>query len=221
MTTQKTYLADICWTLYKSNTTQDFIDFVVSDPTYLRLRRMYRHRLFRRALHVWFRLTGTDPWRRYVVSRLQGMSRKQLRDSSEAFIHSLENKKVKEVWKLLDKADEIVLVSSTLGPVAQAVAKQMPVPPVMVTASGLEYENEIFTGHIADDKLKCKLTDEQLSQWKPFTVITDNFTDLNIIAQAEEAYIVTYNNRPLWQHRLGRLGNLPQIHYIETDGEHY
>ena len=222
MVNNKNILVDICWTLYKSNTTQDFIDFVATDKSYRRWRRLQRSRTVRFLLHAYVRLTGIDPWRRYAVRQLRGMPREQLTIKAEEFVSGLEQRKVEPVWQLFDNAQHIVLLSSTLDIVAQAVAGKLPREPEQVMASTLGFDGDMCTGEITSDRLTQKLTDSQAAKFRPYTIITDNISDLPLIAKSRQAYIVTYRNQWRWKRRLANMNKSNHsITFIPSNGEHY
>ncbi len=211
---QKVLLTDICWTLFYSNTTMDFLDFVVKDASYLRLRKLFKKPFMRYANLLCFKMFGVDLLRKKCVSYLKGMSKKELEQKAELFYQEyLNGRKIEPVWKILNNKD-IVLVSATLDVVAQTVAKHLGAKASF--ASTLKYVDDICTGEIEQDMLQSK--GNVLGTYKNFDIVTDNLTDIQLVRKAREKYIVLYDNKRRWQQKIRENKN---ITYIVTDGARY
>ena len=228
----KTYLLDICWTLYRSNTTFDFIDFITTDNGYRRRRQLRRCRLWRLIHHLVFRLTRRDRWREDAIRQLQGMRRDEIERLARLFVNNvLAEKKIEAVWQTIQDADNIVILSSTLEPIANAIARQLPVVPKKIYSTELSYHDDIATGQVLTDRLPQKLNSEQQPAPRSYIIITDNTSDLELIAKAEQAYIVTYHNQRRWQKLIAdKISELKRhgtetippahIHYLASHGTH-
>ena len=84
----RTVLIDICGTLFDSNTTLDFLDFLLCSRSYRLLRRMARSLPWRAFNRCFRRLTGRDPTRAMLLRHLKGRTRQELSTSAEAFYYS-------------------------------------------------------------------------------------------------------------------------------------
>ena len=175
-------LSDICWTLFSSNTTYDFLN----------IRGSKFNSLF-------FKLFGVDLARKRAVRKLKGLTRDELLAKAETFYSDfLEPRKINAVWETVNKYQkakgDLVLVSGTLDIIAQVVAKHIGAKAFYATP--LEFKNGICTGRYSDFLLRKK---ELLSQYHNFDVITDNLIDMHLIRRAKKAIIITYNNRERWE----------------------
>ena len=172
-------LVDICWTLFYSNTTYDLLG----------IRGNVLNSLV-------YRLFGIDLVRRRAVRRFQRLPIDEQQARVEQFYTSyLEPRKIEEVWEIIEGKD-IVLVSQTMGIIAQEVAKH--------------------TGAKAYHTLQHK--EELLTRYADFDIITDNTSDIPLVLRARHATIITYNNRSRWEHLLPTNLN---VTYIETGRNKY
>ncbi|MBQ9704662.1 MAG: haloacid dehalogenase-like hydrolase [Paludibacteraceae bacterium] len=205
---------DICWTLFYSNTTFDFLDFCVQDEAYLRLRRRFKRPFFRYMNLLLYKAFRYDTLRIKAVAFLRGKTRSELQQLAEAFYKSrLEPNKIEPVWQLLPDKD-IVIASGTLDVIADTVARRLPVREVY--ASCLEYDkNDVCTGRFRDFLLD---KDRLAGNYGNYTIFTDNLTDAALVRNARHAYIVTYGNRRRWERQLPQ--ETPTT-YIHADRQRY
>lgn len=172
-------VVDICWTLYRSNTSFDFLDHVVQDPGYLRLRRLMRRPIVRKANLLLLHLTHRDLIRAMALRYLRPWSEDKIHQMAERFVATeLETKRIEAVWSLLPERD-IILVSGTITPIAEAVGKRLGA-------------KKIYSGDIFKQQALNELSD--------YDIVTDNLSDKELIRKAHHAYIVTYGNRARWEH---------------------
>lgn len=203
-----THYYDICWTLYRSNTTFDFIDYVLlgdgDKPTivrergakYSKIRKLRQIRLFRLANLCIFKLTRRDLWREYAIKQLAGLTQKQVEQLAGDFADNhLSKLKISKIWEKIQTDGDNYLLSSTIEPIAKAVSQQIGNCPYKATT--LEYEDDTLTGKICNDLLSCKISDDGMPSGD-YSICTDNLTDINLIVKAKEATIVTYDNKQRW-----------------------
>ncbi len=108
MTTNRPILVDICWTLFYSNTTYDF----------LRIRGNRLNSLI-------FRIFGYDYVRARALRKLRHCTHERLLEHAEQFYTDyLKQRKIEPVWQLLE-GREIVLVSHTMPVIAEVVAQHI------------------------------------------------------------------------------------------------
>lgn len=188
-------VVDICWTLYRSNTTFDFLDYAVRNPGYLRLRRWMRYPLVRKANLLLLRLLHHDILRARALRYLNQWSEEEIDQMAERFVSTqLETKRIEKVWDLLHKRD-IIIVSGTISPIAEAVGQRLGA-------------KKIYSGDIFKKQALTELTD--------YDIVTDNLSDKELIQKAHHAYIVTYGNRQRWDRM-----QLTNAEYITDEATRY
>lgn len=176
--TQRPILVDICWTLYRSNTTFDFLDHVIQHPGYLRLRHWMHIPLIQKANLLLLNLLHRDLLRTRALRYLNQWTKEEICQMAEDFVNTqLESKRIEEVWKLLPGRN-IIIVSGTIPPIAEAVGRRLGAQKI--------YSGDIFKREALDE-----LTD--------FDIVTDNLSDAKLIRKAHQAYIVTYGNQERWK----------------------
>lgn len=189
-------LTDICWTLYRSNTTFDFLDAVIEADGYRRLRRIARHPIVRLINLLILRLTHRDMIRHWALRYLRTYSDEQIAELARQFVRQdLSGKKIDAAWEVL-RGRRIVLVSGTIPPIAQAVAEEVGAVAV-------------YAGDIHKRKVQ--------SLYDTYDIITDNRSDIALVRRARHATIVTYGNQNWWQNVLGT----KEVDYIEGQTERY
>ncbi|MEM7364090.1 MAG: HAD-IB family phosphatase [Pseudomonadota bacterium] len=170
-----TLLVDVCDTLFRSNTTFDFMAWHDrDDPTTTQLLRS-RHHIWHR-LH--YRLTGEDRIRTRVIARLADADAAILQEQGRQFVQTIE--KINETWKLIrtyqNDGYRVVLLSSSLDCVVRAVAEQLDAD---WHASELGFRDGRCTGVLVRDLLHDKhsvITDHYATD--NTVMLTDNRTDL-------------------------------------------
>ena len=193
MTEQRYTLVDVCWTLFYSNTTFDFLDFTIKDDRYIRLRRIGKSWLGRKLNLLIYKLFRYDWLRSRSLRYLAGKSRSELLELAERFYRDyLLPRRIEPVWQLLPKTD-IVIVSGTLDIIAQTVARHLGAEAYFATETA--FEDDVFTGRF-NDLLLTKAS--ALPQYSDYDIITDNLTDIDLVRKARKATIVLYNNRHRW-----------------------
>ena len=189
-------LVDICWTLYRSNTTFDFLDAIISKKSYRLLRAFFKTKVGYRGNILLYRLTRTDWQRRLAVRYLKGMSQAELAAKAETFVANLEQtKRIEASFDILSRQQApIVILSGTLDCIAKAVGNRLHAQEIY--SSALEYRNGVCTGKLKEDILLSKKKYIGIDR---FTILTDNTTDLDLVKQAEQAFIVCYSNKDWWE----------------------
>lgn len=196
MTEQRPILVDVCWTLYRSNTTFDFLDWLIHDPGYLRLRRWGRSRWGHRLVVGILRLTGHDVQRMLALRYLRPYSEKTISDKAQEFVDSvLSKRQIPASWDII-RGRRVVLATGTMPFIAQVVAQQ--------TNAETVYAGDIFKHNIRN-------------QYTDYDILTDNISDIELVHGAQHAYIVVYNNEARWQQLLG---NQPHT-FIHVDERRY
>ena len=120
---------DICWTLYRSNTTFDFLDNIISNKLYRLLRTFCKTTVGYWGNILLYRLTHIDWQRRLAVQYLKGMSQVALEARAQTFIATLEQtKRIDTSFNILaqTQAPVIILSDAAIGQMMGAV--ELPAP---------------------------------------------------------------------------------------------
>ena len=193
MTEQRYTLVDVCWTLFYSNTTFDFLDFVVKDKGYKHLRRIGKSWLGQKTNVLLYKLFRYDLQRSCGLRYLKGKSRSELEALAEQFYQEyLTSRRIEPVWQLLPKTN-IVIVSGTLDIIAETVARHIGADAFYATE--MVYDANDFTGKF-NDLLLTKSS--AIPHYDNYDIITDNLTDSELVRKAHKATIIAYNNRNRW-----------------------
>ncbi|MDB5263190.1 MAG: hypothetical protein JWQ14_2471 [Adhaeribacter sp.] len=206
------FVFDICDTLFYSNTTFDFIRFVLE--TKKMSRQMQRYKYYTRrtsplflALAVLQKLTKTDWPKKLSLQLLRNIPKTELYELGRQFeAQYLVTRTIAETHQMLatlrKEGKTVVLISASLDPVVAAIAQAMG---VAFRSSELAYDAEDkFTGHLKFEMTGQKLNAlrEMLShQESKFAVATDNFSDFDLVEAACQRYVIIYNEkaRNFWQ----------------------
>lgn len=206
------YIFDVCGTLYRSNTTYDFLLY------YFRRHDLRKYRILRLGLSLPIKVlvvvSSKTGWkwdlRKHLIGLLSGEPEAKLRAAATHFVADwLTGREIDDVHTLLQEAKyqghPVTLASGSLAPVIQAIADRLNVDGYH--ASTLETDaHGVLTGKYLSDIKGCK---EQALHLKDHSYIlaTDNLDDLPLIQKAQNAYIVTKRkNLGKWKKRLAGLG---------------
>lgn len=190
---------DVCWTMYKSNTTFDFIKFVYKVEKIKSSRLMLLNSIVGKlAILLLGRLLGRDIYRELFVGLLKNFTRSDLeRLSSKFYQDFLIGKKIDYTFELFSEIDtrEIILCSASLDIVVSHIAKELK---VVFFASELEFKKEICTGKITKDLLGVKNGIFENKEIK--LVVTDNLSDLELVKKSSNSIILsTPKNVDFWE----------------------
>lgn len=194
---------DVCDTLYFSNTTHDFVRFVVSVKQRFQTKHAILNSRFLPFRYLFIATSvylGSDPLRTLNVGLLKGYSRKELDKLAREFVATyLNDRKIEAVHATVRRSQaerkRIVLCSTSIDPVVAAVAGTL--GDVEFISSTLEYVDDICTGRIADDIGTSKLERlRHLGIDGPIEVAySDNFGDLELLSAARHAVAVVHSER--------------------------
>lgn len=201
---------DVCNTLYDSNTTFDFIQFVIQ-------RKLPRRTLSFKLLSFKYspvfiglvvlgKLYKKDIIRQKALKLLSGLKKEELLQLSEDFYDThLENKKMHDVIAMLQQARseaDVWLFSNSIEPVIKTIAQRLQ---VNYEATELEYDaNDIFTGNISRDlngRKKEAFIKRFGTQASIKLMCSDNRSDQEILKLAKKPFVVVYNHeqKKYWQ----------------------
>lgn len=207
----KIALIDICGTLFHSNTTFDFLDFMFlynkKYRFYKKITNTYSWKLLNKLLYIFFRI---DTTRKIAIHFLRNVKEEELHYNmalfSKDWLSSREIATTKSIIASLQATNcRIILVSATLDFIAHSIGNQMGL--FEAFSSKLIYESGICKGKLSEDvfgrKLQVCIQNDVLPPYE--MVMTDNFSDIDIIAEAKFSYIISSTkNVPRWRHLLNR-----------------
>ncbi len=167
---------DVCHTLYKSNTTYDFLEWYLSaNQDYQRLVKFRQNLLVRVAA----RAIGHDIVRSKAIAYLKGLEYSALIDAATIFVDQLDP--IPETMQVLkqyrSRNYQIVLLSSSLDFIVEAISRKLNAK--RFHASQLDYQEGICQGVFASDLATGKRDIiERFYSDDTCDFITDNFSDL-------------------------------------------
>lgn len=202
MERQECFLIDICGTIYRSNTTFDFMAFYFSaEPWFRRLQRVRKCRYISAVnsrIHYYF---GIDIIRYVLIRHLKGYSRTELSSMVKTFYNDFLKCRVNEqVIEIIEKKRKegykLIIVSATLDCISKEIANRLNIP--IQFSSTLSYDTKgICKGILQQDLLGNKGESLQsiglVGRFEG--VITDNYSDLDIIKLSRYAYLIQNANR--------------------------
>lgn len=191
---ENVFLIDICGTMFKSNTTFDFVRYYYGSNLFVKFWLSLPYRIYNRLM---FRFFKKEPLRKNLISKLCGNTNEQLalmaNDFCKNFLREKENQQVLNI--INDRRTNgyrLVIVSATIDVIARAVAFYYNIPEYLSTT--LKYDAEgVCMGKIDEDFLSCKKKMLKKHGFIPpyAGILTDNFSDCDVICESKESYIVT------------------------------
>lgn len=189
------FIVDICGTIYRSNTTLDFIRYFWGRKIYVRILLSFPFRLFSRVI---CNLIHIEPLRLGLIMVLKGIPREQLLRMSEEFYNDfLKDRINKEVLSIIEKKREqgyqLILLSATLDVIAEVVSKKTNISQWL--SSELAYsQNMRCLGKLKHDLLPNKYAtlNKKLMAESFGGIITDNYTDAQLIEVSHKPFLVCY-----------------------------
>lgn len=197
---------DICGTLYRSNTTYDMLDYYFHNEFKYKIFVFLRKCKVSSFLNsVIFHFFHIDIMRNIGVCFFKGYNVDKLHEMVEEFFKNyLSHRKNVEVFAVIEKYrkySKLISVSATLDCIGDFIAEENGFDKGYSTR--LAYRNNICCGKIEEDLLgdKSKIIKREIRA--KFDVITDNYSDVDIIKMSSKAYLVQYKNQKnKWYHCL-------------------
>ncbi len=213
-------IIDICGTLFRSNTTFDFVDYVHRDDFRYKIVRNFMRLLpIKIILALISRCFKVDLVRKWVIGSLKGLSISELYSLCEEFYDDclLPKINLNVISRIKSLQADIILVSATLEPIAETICRRLNADDFY--ASELDYVGEITTGKLSKDLLGVKL-EKVVSEgyFVPFLcTVSNDFTDLPLFLNSSQGIIITKSkNQCKWQ-KLIRIHTLKNIEMICID----
>lgn len=191
---------DVCDTLYECNTTVGFIRHYAAAEQNRRIERVLNRWLDRGSPFFYLgailhRLAGHDIARMRLIASLAGEPRARLATVADDYARqSLPGLANAAVHKRFDRhraaGERVVLVSSSVDLAVEPIAELLGVE---YCASTMEFADGVCTGRLTRDLTgKKAAVVRDLAGGQPFrlTVYTDNQSDRELVAMADEATII-------------------------------
>lgn len=196
------YIFDVCWTLYKSNTTFDFIRFFLKRKNNIRFSFLYTIDFLPIKFTILFigRFLKIDLYRILYIRMLSGFEEKDISFMARLFVIEFLNKRKidfshNKLSVCFNESRNIILCSASLDILIREVARELNVN--QWYASTLEFKNSVCTGKLSQDLL---FTKHKLFKEAPAYVITDNKSDLHLIKIAKEYDVISEEkNLEFWK----------------------
>lgn len=200
------YLFDICDTLYKTNTTFGYINFVLKQTnSYIKYSLLW---LISSRLSPFYYLSAFvytqwhfDLPKLLAIRYLKGFSKNTLYELGVMYFEQdLKKLQISKTHNMLNKlkkeGKEIILISSSLDPVVNSIATSLN---VKYFSSLLEYKSNVCTGKIKKDltgkKHDILIELNELKAYESVGVISDNYSDLALLKMADEKWVVLNSNK--------------------------
>ncbi|WP_400192012.1 haloacid dehalogenase-like hydrolase [Hymenobacter sp. B81] len=209
------FVFDVCDTLFYSNTTFDFLAFVLAQKK-LGGRQLLLKSLTTRwspgfvGLALWQKVLGGDPAKTAALRLLAGIPRAELYELGRRFVQEfLRTRKIVRTHAMLQELTQartrVVLLSASLDPIIAAIAAEL--GGVEFVSSQLEYDaQQRCTGRLlrelGGDKPRALAEVLGPDAESPrLAVATDNFTDHGLVSQAACRYVVVHRPaaKQFWQ----------------------
>lgn len=188
---------DVCNTLYKSNTTYDFIDYYLQSESVRKLA-LFRISRSRFLLPLWVilgRICKTDMFRYFAIGMLRGAREQYVRDKAVRFVEEVLSQRQNEsalslMQRLRNEGYTVVLASGSLLVVVEEIASVLKVREYF--ACSLESCDGLLTGRYLQDIRgeKDRVIAMRFRRCSDLAVVTDNREDVNLILHASRAWII-------------------------------
>ena len=206
---EKILAVDLCDTLYKSNTTQDFFNYVFAkDDLYKKLKRKNSSFSFKVVNKLSNKILKKDKSRIVMTKILSGKSLGEIESLVDSFIIDyLEPLKIEKVHKIISeykmKGYKVIIISASYDFIAKGIVKRLGFDGY-ITSEAEVLENK-YTGKVSRDILYTKFNvfKNKYTVNDNLVMITDNITDYDFVRETKKSYIVINNrNKNFWnQHK--------------------
>lgn len=205
---KKVLILDICDTLYYSNTTFDFFQYLSEEKMKIILK-LKSYKIIKIINLICLKFLKRDLFKEICVYYLiKGKNLKEIEEKVYEFYEKIlkekEKKKIIKMVKEYQKLNfEIIIISGTLEPIAKKIAKELKIKNYFGTQ--LKVKNNKYTGQILVDMylskekiIKILLNEDKMR--KKLYLLTDNITDYKLIKYMEKVFIVlNKKNLSFWE----------------------
>lgn len=193
------YVFDICGTIFKSNTTFDFLTFWLTPrskyySSFDKLRKTFIWKVINKITRTYLHV---DITRIIALRFLKGYSRLQLLEGADMFYETYLIKhlndyvvgKLKELY--VNPSCNVLVASATIDVVAEVIARKMQIKKWY--SSELCYLDGICQGKLSKDLLGKKIDlVQEIQNLTIDAVFTDDFSDIPLLKEASQKNIVVY-----------------------------
>jgi len=201
---RKIIVADICNTLFDSNTTFDFIRYCVDTNKLSGKKKLaYKSSLSRFSPLFWSiavvqKITKKDFFKEFVVWLLKGEHVEVVKEwATEFYTVYLQPRSIKHTLEFLQQFEnkDIVLASSTLHPIAEVITERLGFGSFISTE--MYVDKGVYTGVIKEELSgkKLQVIQKRFSGATIDLVLTDNFTDKELMNMSNNKFAVCYDKR--------------------------
>lgn len=200
----KIAIFDVCGTLYNSNTTYDFIDFFLKKKNKKRylVYRLMKSMLFKPLWKSIIVVSGNNNFNRKVfLSLLKGFNVNDVKNEADFFVANfLEQRKIvalhKHLGEHLEKEHHVILLSASIEPVVEAIARHLKVTSFFSTQLGIT--NEHYNGKLDFDmegKKKHKFHEHYSAVSEKYVYFySDNKEDIDLLNVVDEPTVVSFES---------------------------
>ena len=193
-------VVDVCWTMYRSNTTFDFINFANRFYRRNKLSLFFlNNSIFKIFILLVGRIFNLDIYRWLFIFTLKGFTYDELYKVANDFydLFLIENK-IDYTFDIVNEIscnEDIVLCSASLDIVVKVIAERLN---FKYYASELEFVNGVCVGKLKNDLLGKK--NELFDGLTLSLVVTDNLTDIKLIQKSASSIVLsTQKNKKFWE----------------------
>jgi phosphoserine phosphatase len=194
----KTAIVDVCHTLYNSNTTFDYVDFVLNKKNKKII--LLKIKMIKYMLIIMGRFLHKDIYRYLYIKKLRGFKKTELEGiANEFYRDKLDRLKIVSTFNVINeeiKNYKFILASASLNIIIEAIIKNENIFEGIAYSSILDFKNDICTGKLSQDLLGNKHKYFSEVNW----VITDNVSDLELAKKSEKVTILSKpKNFAFWE----------------------
>jgi HAD superfamily hydrolase (TIGR01490 family) len=215
---------DVCGTLYDSNTTFDFLDFLFKESnSYQLFKYLYKSFAIKLITYPIYRFFHYDIIRAIATSFLRGKRVDEVEVLVREFIDSyLEKKKITYTHNLLKEYQkmgfDVILISASYDIIILEIAKKLHIKSFY--ASTLQRENDILTGKYEEDILWSKrdVLNQAYVDIDELVVVSDNLSDYPLFKIADTKVAMVKSSRQI---RYWQKSGLKDIKIVGLDGKNH
>lgn len=174
-----------------------------------------------RALNVIYSsFSGKDIYRILQVKQLSDFSLEDINKWASEFVDELEENRIYSTNILMGEYKKqgykIVIASATIEPVARAIAHKLGVE---YYSSKIGFLNNKCTGEIKKDLLLLKKDTllPLLKTAETTIVVTDNYTDIELVLVSDHSHIIVHNDRDIEKWNRCLKANARKVDFIKKD----
>ncbi|PTP29359.1 hypothetical protein CWO07_17760 [Vibrio splendidus] len=208
---------DVCGTIYRSNTTFEFLDHYFANNYRYRLFRFFSRTFFAKLINYpFFKYFRTDLIRIIAILFLKGESTSAVSESARLFVEQQLNNKVQQpVADLFGKYKRegyyLVLMSGSLDFLITTIQDKWEADDAYSTL--LQRENNKFTGSVYFDQLfnKYDVLKNNYKDIEELVVVSDNASDLLLLSKADTAFAICNKQKHIDFWKRQNLSNLSVV----------